>query len=96
MPNFNGKRTILQCLKNQDNNVIDVIDSLKKEPELVKYREIIAEQKRRGSIEKIDSQLPNDHTVHFLPHFPVKKDSVTNPIQIVYDCSCRKARCISE
>lgn len=70
---------------------INVIDRLKKEPELLfKYGEIIAEQERRGFIEKIDSQLPNDRKVHFIPHFPVKKDSVTTPIRIVYDCSCRE------
>lgn len=27
--------------------------------------------------------------VHYLPHHPVKKDLVTTPIRIVYDCSCR-------
>lgn len=67
---------------------INVIDRLKKEPELLfKYGEIIAEQERRGFIEKIHSKLPNDRKVHFIPHFPVKKDSVTTPIRIVYDCS---------
>ena len=68
-----------------------VINRLKTEPEmLVKYGEIIAEQERRGFIEKIHSQLPTDRKVHFIPHFPVRKESATTPIRIVYDCSCRE------
>ena len=27
--------------------------------------------------------------VHYLPHHHVKKDSVTTPIRVVYDCSCQ-------
>lgn len=66
---------------------INIIDRLKKEPELFfKYGEIISKQERRGFIEKIDIQLPNDRKVHFIPHFPVKKDLVTTPKRIVYDC----------
>lgn len=26
--------------------------------------------------------------IHYLPHHPVKKESTTTPIRIVYDCSC--------
>jgi len=26
--------------------------------------------------------------MHYLPHRPVKKDSITTPVRIVYDCSC--------
>ena len=35
--------------------------------------------------------MNNDTTddANYLPHHPVKKDSVTTPIRIVYDCSCR-------
>ena len=51
---------------------------------------MIAEQERRGFIERVDSELPTDRKVHFIPHFPVKKDSTTTPIRIVYDCSCRE------
>ncbi|XP_062606698.1 uncharacterized protein LOC134268455 [Saccostrea cucullata] len=67
---------------------VGVINRLKLEPEmLIKYGEIVAEQEKRGFIEKIDSELPTNRKVHFIPHFPVKKDSATTPVRIVYDCS---------
>ncbi|XP_061168132.1 uncharacterized protein LOC133177057 [Saccostrea echinata] len=70
---------------------VSVINRLKMEPKmLIKYGEIIAEQERRGFIEKVDSKLPTNRKVHFIPHFPVKKDSVTTPVRIVYDCSCHE------
>ena len=52
------------------------------------YDSFIKEQEQRGSIEKVngDDEAAN---VHYLPHHPVKKDSLTTPIRIVYDCSCR-------
>ena len=48
---------------------------------------IIKEQEQRGFIERVNDDATND--VHYLPHHPVKKDSLTTPIRIVYDCSCR-------
>ena len=30
--------------------------------------------------------------VHYLPHHPVKKESTTTPIRIVYDCSSRQSK----
>ena len=54
------------------------------------YGDIIAEQLKRGFIERVvDSQIPAD--CHFIPHHPVKKDSTTTPLRIVYDCSCRQS-----
>ena len=35
--------------------------------------------------------IVHDHPVHYIPHHGVKKDSVTTPIRIVYDCSCRQS-----
>ena len=29
--------------------------------------------------------------MHYLPHHPVKKNSPTTPIRIVYDCSCHES-----
>ncbi len=52
------------------------------------YGSIIKEQEERGFIEKISDTVPN-HNVHYIPHHPVKKDSPTTPIRIVYDCSCK-------
>ena len=65
---------------------------LSREPELLKtYSSIIAEQEMRGFIEKVkDTDLESDR-VHYITHHPVKKDSSTIPIRIVYDCSCRQS-----
>ena len=54
------------------------------------YHSIITDQETRGFIEKVKStgQPPN---VHYLPHHPVKKESATTPIRIVYDCSSRQS-----
>ena len=35
--------------------------------------------------------IPQQQDVHYIPHRPVKKDSMTTPIRIVYDCSSRKS-----
>ena len=36
------------------------------------YGEVIAEQEKRGLIERVDSELSTDRKVHFIQHFPVK------------------------
>ena len=55
------------------------------------YNEIIGDQEGRGFIEKVPTSPNTQSTnIHYLPHHPVHKDSVTTPIRIVYDCSCRK------
>ena len=48
---------------------------LAKEPAMLKtYGEIIAEQERRGFIEKVsDTDLDRDKQIHYIPHHPVKK-----------------------
>ena len=54
------------------------------------YGDIIADQVKRGFIEQVNvSCIPED--CHFIPHHPVKKDSTTTPLRIVYDCSCRQS-----
>ena len=51
------------------------------------YHRLIKEQEARGFIEKVNN---DDSTVgHYLPHHAVKKDSITTPIRIVYDCSAK-------
>ncbi|XP_071127721.1 uncharacterized protein [Mytilus edulis] len=69
-----------------------VIKRLQKEPKLLlKYGEIIDEQEKRGFIERVDNEEINQNIkLHYIPHHPVKKDSVTTPIRIVYDCSCKQ------
>ena len=55
------------------------------------YNEIIVDQETREFIEKVPTSLSTQSTnIHYLPHHPVHKDSVTTPIRIVYDCSCCK------
>ena len=60
---------------------------LAKTPDLLRmYSSIIEDQERRGFIEKVDSNLEHTtSTVHYIPHHPVKKESSTTPIKIVYD-----------
>ena len=60
-------------------------------PNLLKlYGEIISDQMKCGFIEQVtESEIPSH--CHFIPHHPVKKDSTTTPIRIVYDCSCRQS-----
>ncbi|VDI17558.1 Hypothetical predicted protein [Mytilus galloprovincialis] len=55
---------------------------------LRKYGENINDQKKRF-IERIDNPTTSTKHAHYIPHHSVKKDSVTTPIRIVYDCSCR-------
>ena len=64
------------------------MNKLRKSPELLQlYNSIIKDQEQRGFIERVNDDYATD--VHYLPHHPVKKDSVTTPIRIVYDCSCQ-------
>jgi len=57
-------------------------------PESLKmYGDTISEQLESGYIEP----LPLTDT-HCIPYHPVKKDSLTTPICIVYDCSCRQSQ----
>ncbi|VDI06416.1 Hypothetical predicted protein [Mytilus galloprovincialis] len=48
------------------------------------------EQEKRGFIEKVEEKEDEPQRIHYIPHHPVKKDSTTTPIRIVYDCSCKK------
>ncbi|XP_052212246.1 uncharacterized protein LOC127831317 [Dreissena polymorpha] len=59
---------------------------------LQKYAQIIEELERRGFIEKVAKEFQPSQQVHYIPHHGAKKDSLTTPIRLVYDCSCRQAR----
>jgi len=64
---------------------------LAKTPGMLKmYGGIIAEQERRGFIERVNPTSSHIN-VHYIPHHPVKKESATTPIRIVYDCSCKQS-----
>ena len=63
---------------------------LKQTPELLQtYSNIITEYESRGFIEKFQTTQHSDKA-HYIPHHPVKKESSTTPIRIVFDCSCRQ------
>ena len=68
-----------------------MVHRLAKTPTLLQmYGAIIEEQERRGFIEKIDCSKQH-RSKHYIPHHPVRKESSTTPIRIVYDCSCRQS-----
>ena len=70
-----------------------VISRLEKEPEMLKaYTEIIKDQEKRGYIERVPEESESVNRAHYIPHHAVRKDSVTTPIRIVYDCSCRESQ----
>jgi len=54
------------------------------------YDSILKEQLNRGFIELV-TEPDKSSPCHYIPHHPVNKDSVTTPVQIVYDCSCRQS-----
>ena len=67
---------------------LTLLNKLRKSPKLLQlYAGIMKEQEQRGFIERVHNDTTDN--VHYLPHHPVKKDSVTTPIRIIYDCSCR-------
>lgn len=73
----------------------NLVGKLRRNEHLFKtYGEIIDEQERRGFIEKVDikeTETPK-RNVHYIPHHGVEKDSLTTPVRIVYDCSCRQSK----
>ena len=71
----------------------NVIKRLNRNPEMmVMYDKIIKDQEQRGFIEKVEThgETKTENLIHYIPHHPVKKDSATTPVRIVYDCSCRE------
>ncbi|XP_070564512.1 uncharacterized protein [Ptychodera flava] len=51
------------------------------------YDKLITNQLERGFIEIVTND--DVSSGHYLPHHPVKKNSDTTPIRIIYDCSCK-------
>ncbi|XP_033729885.1 uncharacterized protein LOC117319145 [Pecten maximus] len=54
------------------------------------YDNIIKDQEKRGFIERVQEGEDKNERAHYIPHHPVKKDSPTTPIRIVFDCSCKE------
>ena len=66
-----------------------MIYRLAKTPHFLRiYSNIIEEQEKKGFIERIDTSNTSQ-SVHYIPHHPVRKESSTTLICIVYDCSCK-------
>ena len=53
------------------------------------YDELIRSQLQADFIELVPNATPTDGETHYLPHHAVKKDSVTTPIRIVFNCSAK-------
>ena len=51
------------------------------------YGKILSDQEWKGFIEKVNDF--KTHQAHYIPHWPVRKDSDTTPIRIIYDCNCK-------
>ncbi|XP_052245580.1 uncharacterized protein LOC127854555 [Dreissena polymorpha] len=72
---------------------VGAIQRLCNEPEVPRaHGDIIAEQERRGFIERVPLGQESAEQVHYIPHHSVEKESSTTPKRIVYDCSCRQSR----
>ena len=68
-----------------------MIQRLSQNPVMLKmYGQIISDQEKRGFVEKVTEADNGLEKAHYIPRHPVKKDSSTTPIRIVYDCSCRQ------
>ena len=72
--------------------VQSLVRHLAQTPELLlTYDNIIADQVKRGFIEKVVDPPDHPSKTHYIPHHCVKKNSATTLIRIVYDCSCRQS-----
>ena len=63
--------------------------------DLLFYHEMIQDQIRKGIIEKVPASEFSNPNCHFVPHFGVKRDSLTTPVRIVYDFSCKDKQGVS-
>ena len=79
---FGTRSTLNQTL---DVTVVNVVTASGET--LRTYDDILSDQEKRGFIEKVPNASPVKGS-HYLPHRPIKKESSTTPIRIVYDCSC--------
>ena len=69
----------------------NVIRRTSKDEKIFKiYGDIIKDQENRF-IEKVNATNNGNYRVHYIPHHPVKKDSLTTPIRIVYNSCCNES-----
>ena len=61
-----------------------------KHPELIhKYNDQLLDQLKRGFIEQVLDPNTHQGVIHYIPHFPVFKESSTTAMRIVYDASAK-------
>ena len=63
----------------------------KNEDMMQHYNNIIKTQLENKFIERVEEPV-NHETGHYLPHHAVKKDSVTTPIRVVFNCSSKATK----
>lgn len=63
--------------------------ALQSRDEVKMYHDIIKSQLDNDFIEMVPRASPQDKC-HYLPHHGVKKDSVTTPLRIVFNCSAKR------
>ena len=87
-PIFTPNLTVCECQTRA------LAKKLGRQPDLLQlYGNIINEQQQRNFIEQVsppDTQY--NRGVHYIPHHPVRKNSPTTPVRIVYNCNCRQSR----
>ena len=68
-----------------------ITKALKDQNDLKNYHDIIQTQLENDFIEKIEPTSITEHC-HYLPHHAVKKDSLTTPIRMVFNCSAKQGK----
>jgi hypothetical protein len=67
-----------------------IIIRLAKDPAMLAvFSRLIEDQLKRKFIKKKDPEAELAKNCHYIPYHYVKRESVTNPIRIVYNCSCK-------
>ena len=63
--------------------------SLESKGDLDAYHELIQSQLQADFIELVTDAQPVDGETHYLPHHAVKKNSLTTPLRMVFNCSAK-------
>ena len=53
------------------------------------YDDLIQKQLQADFIELVYNATPVEGGTHYLPHHAVKKDSISTPLRIVFNCSAK-------
>ncbi|VDI36135.1 Hypothetical predicted protein [Mytilus galloprovincialis] len=93
-PSSHGNRNIRSCLATPENEIeskgTEKVASSESEIEMLNKKITLSTTKNLEHPELPSNEMTPDETtnrVHYIPHQPVKKNSSTTPIRIVYDCS---------